>query len=92
MEAHKMRHFEIHRETEMNRLIGKGVFIFWHAVVVGTEPDDNGNLHPVCNGNVIVDPESWKRQLRDWFNLPDGLRCPDCRDQADDEIKIEAPN
>ncbi len=52
------------------------VIDLYHSVVLRTEPDEDGKLHPVCSEDVTVDPQSWGKALRDWPEHP--KRCDEC--------------
>jgi hypothetical protein len=91
LEAGRVRRFDIHAETRdiPNTVTGKSAawVDLYHAVVKGTKPDENGELHPVCDENVIVDLESWGRFLRDWPDDP--KRCEVCYRAVRDEIEAQ---
>ncbi|MGD0287409.1 MAG: hypothetical protein ABSC31_13715 [Acidimicrobiales bacterium] len=85
-----MKHYEIHPESRdiPNTVTGKLVkwIDLYHLVVVGTEPDDMGDLRAVCG--TVVDREPWRRQLRDWLAVTE-KQCPVCDKTDGQDLRAE---
>ena len=83
-----MKRYEIHAETQLAPNTVTPLIPWselYHAVVVGSEPDEIGKLHAVCG--EVVHSEPWGRALREWPALTDEQRCPVCDKAAGDEVR-----